>query len=70
MRTILLSLVISLCAAPAFAEWTYRKNPVGPGYVVTDGKQTINVNQEKTAKKMAKEINKHEKKDKKGKQNK
>jgi hypothetical protein len=51
---VLLTLLLSL---PALAEWTVSKNPVGPGYRVSDGKQTIHVKKEETARKMAKAIN-------------
>jgi len=54
-----------LLAASAFAEWTYEKHPMGPGYVIkhSDG-QVLNTTykSEKAAKKATKALNDAEKK--------
>lgn len=68
MKNTIRSLLITmaLCASTmSFAEWSYEHVPLLNKWVVSDGKQSINFNTEKGAKKATRALNKNEKKNKK-----
>ncbi len=65
MRAIILSAllvfaVIPLTSTQALADshWQVQKDPLGPGYLVSNGDKTIRAKTEKEAKKKAKALNK------------
>jgi hypothetical protein len=61
-----LILTLALTSTQSWAgEWVAEPNPVGPGWTATNGKYLIETPDEKSAKKVAKNMNKADKKAKK-----
>ncbi|MEJ2620300.1 MAG: hypothetical protein P8163_08555 [Candidatus Thiodiazotropha sp.] len=61
-----LILAIALSSTQIWAgEWVAEPNPAGPGWTATNGKYLIETPDEKSAKKVAKNMNKADKKSKK-----
>ena len=52
------SSVLTILSVQALAEWTAQKDPLGPGWLVTNGDKTIRAKDEKSAEKKAKLLNK------------
>jgi hypothetical protein len=59
-RVVAPALVISMFAvSSAVADWTVSKDPLGPGWLVSNGDKTVRAKTEKNAKKKARLLNKN-----------
>ena len=50
--------VPAMLTAQAIGEWTAQKDPLGPGWLVSNGDKTVRAKDEKNANKKAKLLNK------------
>lgn len=62
LRVAAVAALLLVSTAASSAEWTTQKHPLGPGWTVSNGTYTVNMPDEKSAKKAAKALNDADKK--------